>query len=90
MPSLKHRDGRVMDAPDGQDKLLAKLSAKYGDIYVKNDNFNVMVSLNANMEGAEVHPQLTRDNWKDAFAAQLAARVIAGETLTNDDMIMPK
>ena len=25
MPSLKHRDGQVMDAPDGQDKLLAKL-----------------------------------------------------------------
>ena len=25
MPILKHRDGRVMDAPDGQDKLLATL-----------------------------------------------------------------
>ncbi|MBQ3157126.1 MAG: NYN domain-containing protein [Clostridia bacterium] len=54
-------------------KMLTKLSAKYGDIFVKNDNFNVMVSLNANMEGAEVHPQLTRENWKEAFAAQLGA-----------------
>ncbi len=68
-------------------KLLAKLSAKYGDIYVKNDNFNVMVSLNANMEGAEVHPQLTRDNWHEAFAAQLNAYKEGGFERVNPSIL---
>ena len=68
-------------------KLLAKLSAKYGDIYVKNDNFNVMVSLNASMEGAEVHPQLTRENWKEAFAAQLAAYKDGGFDRVNPSIL---
>ena len=68
-------------------KLLAKLSAKYGDIYVKNDNFNVMVSLNANMEGAEVHPQLTRDNWKEAFAAQIGAYKDGGFERVNPSIL---
>lgn len=68
-------------------KLLAKLSAKYGDIYVKNDNFNVMVSLNANMEGAETHPQLTVDNWKKAFAAQLSAYKDGGFDRVNPSIL---
>ena len=68
-------------------KLLTKLSAKYGDIHVKNDNFNVMVSLNANMEGAEVHVQLTRDNWREAFAAQLAAYKDGGFDRVNPSIL---
>ena len=55
-------------------KLLAKLQQKFGDIRVKNDNFNVMVSLTAHPDDvAEAVPQLNRDNWKEAFAAQLQA-----------------
>ena len=68
-------------------KLLTKLSAKYGDIHVKNDNFNVMVSLNANMEGAEVHVQLTRDNWREAFAAQLSAYKDGGFDRVNPSIL---
>ena len=68
-------------------KLLAKLSAKYGDIHVKNDNFNVMVSLNAAMEGAEVHVQLTRDNWREAFAAQLNAYKDGGFERVNPSIL---
>ena len=68
-------------------KLLTKLSAKYGDIFVKNDNFNVMVSLNANMEGAEVHPQLTRENWKEAFAAQIGAYKDGGFERVNPSIL---
>ena len=68
-------------------KLLAKLSAKYGDIYVKNDNFNVMVSINAGMEGAEVHPQLTRENWHEAFEAQLAAYKDGGFERVNPSIL---
>jgi len=68
-------------------KLLAKLSAKYGDIFVKNDNFNVMVSLNASMEGAEVHPQLTRENWREAFAAQLQAYKEGGFERVNPSIL---
>ncbi|MBE5797689.1 MAG: NYN domain-containing protein [Clostridiales bacterium] len=68
-------------------KLLAKLSARFGEIHVKNDNFNVMVSLNANMEGAETHPQLTRDNWREAFAAQLQAYKEGGFERVNPSIL---
>ncbi len=68
-------------------KLLTKLSAKFGDVHVKNVNFNVMVSLNAAMEGAEVHAQLTRDNWRDAFAAQLAAYKEGGFERVNPSIL---
>ncbi|MDO4484205.1 MAG: NYN domain-containing protein [Clostridia bacterium] len=54
-------------------KLLLKLAAQYGDLHVKNDNFNVMVSLNTSKESAETVPTLTRDNWKAAFIDQLQA-----------------
>jgi hypothetical protein len=50
-------------------KLLSKLSQKYGSIHVKNDNFNVMVSLST--KEAAAAPQLTKDSWKDAFKIQL-------------------
>ena len=68
-------------------KLLTKLSARFGDVHVKNDNFNVMVSLNANMEGAETHPQLTRENWREAFAAQLQAYKEGGFERVNPSIL---
>ncbi len=68
-------------------KLLTKLSARFGDIHVKNVNFNVMVSINAAMEGAEVHAQLGRDNWRDAFAAQLAAYKEGGFERVNPSIL---
>lgn len=51
-------------------KLLSKLAQRFGDLRVKNDNFNVMVSLNDTAEG---QPQLGKDNWREAFAAQISA-----------------
>lgn len=51
-------------------KLLNKLSQKYGSIHVKNDNFNVMVSLSAS--DTSQAPQLNKENWKDAFINQLS------------------
>ena len=53
-------------------KLLTKLSQRFGELRVKNDNFNMMVNLNS-AESAEGRPQLTKDNWREAFAAQLQA-----------------
>ena len=55
-------------------KLLQKLQNKFGDLRVTNDNFNVMVSLSTKPESSEeeaVH--LTRENWREAFTAQLNA-----------------
>ena len=54
-------------------KLLQKLAAKFGDLRVTNDNFNVMVSLAVPADVQEEHVQLTRENWRDAFEAQLNA-----------------
>ncbi|MBR6028303.1 MAG: NYN domain-containing protein [Clostridia bacterium] len=55
-------------------KLLQKLQQKYGDLRVKNDNFNVMVSLSAKSETADDDSvQLNRENWREAFEAQLRA-----------------
>ena len=42
-------------------KLLTKLSQRFGELRVKNDNFNMMVNLNS-AESAEGRPQLTKDN----------------------------
>jgi uncharacterized LabA/DUF88 family protein len=53
-------------------KLLTRLSQRFGDFRVKTDNFNMMVSPNS-AESAESRPQLTKDNWREAFAAQLQA-----------------
>ncbi|MBR4081780.1 MAG: NYN domain-containing protein [Clostridia bacterium] len=67
-------------------KLLLRLAAKFGDLHVKNDNFNVMVSLE-NPAGAEVAPQLTRDSWKEAFAAQLQAYKDGGFERVNPSIL---
>lgn len=66
-------------------KLLQKIAARFGDIRVKNDNFNVMVSLSA--DEAEAVPQLTRDNWRDAFAAQLQAYKEGGFDRVNPSIL---
>lgn len=67
-------------------KLLTKLSARFGDLKVKNDNFDVMVSLNS-AESAELRPQLTRDNWREAFAAQLQAYKDGGFERVNPSIL---
>ena len=51
-------------------KLLDKLAHKYGNLRIRNDNFNVMVSLGQPAKEAAA-PQLTKDNWKDVFRSQL-------------------
>lgn len=51
-------------------KLLNKLAAKFGTIKIKNDNYNVLVSLNT--DAAETSKkQLTEENWRAAFSEQL-------------------
>ncbi len=52
-------------------KLLAKLSQKFGTIRVKNDNYNVLVSLNADAPEEASVKKLTPDNWRAAFVEQL-------------------
>ncbi len=50
-------------------KLLDKLAHKYGNLRVRNDNFNVTVSLG--QPAKETTPLITKENWKDAFRDQL-------------------
>ncbi|MBQ6804008.1 MAG: NYN domain-containing protein [Clostridia bacterium] len=52
-------------------KLLNKLSVKFGSIRVKNDNYNVLVSLNADAPEEGKISQLTQENWRNAFTEQL-------------------
>ena len=52
-------------------KLLNKLAAKFGSIRVRNDNYNVLVSLNADAPEAPGKKALTPDNWRNAFGEQL-------------------
>ena len=53
-------------------KLLTKLSAKYGIIKVRNDNYNVMVSLESEAADSEKSTNsLTKENWINAFKEQL-------------------
>ena len=52
-------------------KLLNKLAAKFGSIRVKNDNYHVLVSLNADAPDAACKKQLTPENWRTAFTEQL-------------------
>ncbi|NLB38293.1 MAG: NYN domain-containing protein [Clostridiales bacterium] len=53
-------------------KLLTKLSAEHGQIKVRSDNYNVMVSLsNDTPEGEKPAAQLTKDNWVGLFREQL-------------------
>ena len=68
-------------------KLLTNLSNRFGEIRVHNDNFNVMVSLANTAESGEVVPQLTRDNWKEAFAAQIKAYKEGGFDRVNPSIL---
>ena len=69
-------------------KLLTKLSAKYGDLHVTNDNFNVMVSASGKSDApGDAVPQLTRDNWEEAFSAQLKAYKDGGFDRVNPSIL---
>ena len=68
-------------------KLLQKLAAKYGNLHVKNDNFNVMVRLSTPAETGEGIPQLTRENWREAFAAQIKAYKEGGFDRVNPSIL---
>ena len=52
-------------------KLLNKLAAKFGTIRVKSDNYNVLVSLNADAPEEGSTKKLTAENWRAAFTEQL-------------------
>ena len=69
-------------------KLLTKLANRFGDLKVQNDNYNVMVSLaNTADGGEEAIPQLTRDNWREAFAAQIKAYKEGGFDRVNPSIL---
>ncbi len=51
-------------------KLLNKLAQETGIIHVKNDNYNVIVSLNADAPQS-AKKVLTKANWQTAFTEQL-------------------
>ena len=68
-------------------KLLMKLSNRFGDLRVHNDNFDVMVVLNNAGDSGETIPQLTRDNWKEAFAAQIRAYKEGGFDRVNPSIL---
>ncbi|MBQ6400498.1 MAG: NYN domain-containing protein [Clostridia bacterium] len=68
-------------------KLLMKLSNRFGDLRVHNDNFDVMVGLNNAGDSGETIPQLTRDNWKEAFAAQIRAYKEGGFDRVNPSIL---
>ncbi len=52
-------------------KLLTKLSADHGQIKVRNDNYNVMVSLANEVSEDKSATQITRENWIELFREQL-------------------
>ena len=70
-------------------KLLTKLAGRFGDLRVFNDNYNVTVSLTSgdSTESEEAIPQLTRDNWKEAFKAQLQAYKEGGFERVNPSIL---
>ena len=68
-------------------KLLMKLANRFGDLRVHNDNFDVMVGLSNSGESAEAIPQLTRENWKEAFAAQIKAYKDGGFERVNPSIL---
>lgn len=68
-------------------KLLMKLANKFGDLRVHNDNFDVMVGLSNTSDSGESIPQLTRDNWRDAFAAQIKAYKEGGFDRVNPSIL---
>ena len=68
-------------------KLLMKLATRFGDLSVHNDNFDVMVGLTNTPDSGESIPQLTRDNWKEAFAAQIRAYKEGGFDRVNPSIL---
>ena len=68
-------------------KLLSKLASRFGDLKVRNDNDNVMVSLSNTGDNGEAIPQLTRENWREAFAAQLRAYKEGGFDRVNPSIL---
>ncbi len=68
-------------------KLLCKLASRFGDLRVHNDNFNVMVGLTNAGDNGETIPQLTRENWKEAFAAQIRAYKEGGFDRVNPSIL---
>ena len=70
-------------------KLLTKLASRFGDLQVFNDNYNVTVSLTGgeNGDSGEAIPQLSRENWKDAFKAQIQAYKDGGFERVNPSIL---
>ena len=68
-------------------KLLCKLANRFGDLRVQNENFNVMVGLTNAADNGETIPQLTRENWKEAFAAQIRAYKEGGFDRVNPSIL---
>ncbi len=68
-------------------KLLLKLANRFGDLRVHNDNFDVMVGLTNTGESTETIPQLTKENWKEAFAAQIRAYKEGGFERVNPSIL---
>ena len=68
-------------------KLLLKLANRFGDLRVHNDNFNVMVGLSNAADSGESIPQLTRENWREAFAAQIKAYKEGGFDRVNPSIL---
>ena len=64
-----------------------ELASRFGDLRVHNDNFNVMVGLNNSGDNGETIPQLTRENWKEAFAAQIRAYKEGGFDRVNPSIL---
>ena len=67
-------------------KLLTKLARQFGDMKVFNDNYNVTVSLTSS-ESSDAIPQLTKDNWKEAFKAQIQAYKEGGFDRVNPSIL---
>ena len=68
-------------------KLLIKLANRFGDLRVRNVNYNVMVGLTNAGDNGETIPQLTRENWKEAFAAQIRAYKEGGFDRVNPSIL---
>jgi len=68
-------------------KLLTKLARQFGDLRVFNDNFNVTVSLTSGDSSDASIPQLNKDNWKEAFKAQIQAYKEGGFDRVNPSIL---
>lgn len=68
-------------------KLLSKLSARFGDLRVQNDRFDVTVTPGSQPDSQEGAVQLTRENWKEAFSAQINAYKEGGFDRVNPSIL---